>query len=306
MSIIRFNRFVPTTLREWDRVFQALNDVISQTTEGTTINVDNVVSPSVPAQDAAYVTLAVNNTLTGERVLTVTSGELTKTDNGAGSTVELGLEDVGSPNTYTKVSVDSKGRVTSGTTLAESDIPSEIARDAEVTAEITAAVSAGVAAHVAASDPHAQYVLTPTWYTPASVNKAAGGTATGTVAGVTSMLDGSTYDVVEANGTTPGWDLEFTFSGITRTVTDVVVRLYYVGLTTHYCAVDLWNYTGTPAYDRVHYFTTTDTYIVIKLPMPDFTDYVSGGAAKVRLVHYSTGNPAHTVYVDYVGLRAAA
>ena len=44
---------------------------------------------------------------------------------GNGSTVlPLSMADVGTPGTYTKVTTDAKGRVTAGTTLSASDIPS--------------------------------------------------------------------------------------------------------------------------------------------------------------------------------------
>ena len=206
------------------------------------------------------------------------------------------------------------------------------------TLDLGTSVSDAIDAHVALSDPHAQYAtdqdlvdheaaadphpgyLTQTegdalyaplvhshavtWYTPASVTKVEGGAVTGTVAGVQTMLDGSLYEVVEAAGT-PGFDLEFAFSGITKTPTEIVVRVLYEGISTHGVAVELWDYTGTPAYDRVHQFTAMLDYQVIYIPLPSWSNYLSGGAAKLRIVHFSAGNPAHDVHIDYVAIRAA-
>ena len=124
MSILRLGRFVPTSIREWDAIFRSLNTVIDQAADGTvTVTADNL-----PPQDAAYVTLSNNASLTGDRVLTPVVGELTGTDAGANTTYTLGLADVGTAGTYTKVTVDAKGRVTASAVLAETDIPAEIQR----------------------------------------------------------------------------------------------------------------------------------------------------------------------------------
>ena len=55
-------------------------------------------------------------------VIGVDSGELTNT--GTSSAAQLGLATVGTSGTYTKVTTDSFGRISSGTTLTASDIPS--------------------------------------------------------------------------------------------------------------------------------------------------------------------------------------
>jgi hypothetical protein len=60
-----------------------------------------------------------NTYLTGNQTITL-SGDAT----GSGSTaITVTLANVGTAGTYTKVTTDSKGRVTSGTTLSASDIP---------------------------------------------------------------------------------------------------------------------------------------------------------------------------------------
>jgi len=55
-------------------------------------------------------------------VVGVDSGELTNT--GTSSSAQLGLATAGTAGTYTKVTTDSFGRVSSGTTLSASDVPS--------------------------------------------------------------------------------------------------------------------------------------------------------------------------------------
>jgi phage-related tail fiber protein len=73
---------------------------------------------STKAASTAFV--KAQNYLTGNQSITI-SGDAS----GTGTTsITLTLASVGTSGTYTKVTTDSKGRVTSGTTLIESDIPS--------------------------------------------------------------------------------------------------------------------------------------------------------------------------------------
>lgn len=65
--------------------------------------------------DAQYITLTTNGTLTNERVLTGTAGQITFTDGGAGGALTASLASTAvSPGTYTlaTVTVDAKGRIT--------------------------------------------------------------------------------------------------------------------------------------------------------------------------------------------------
>ena len=123
MTIIRMGRSIPKTLREWDRILEPLNQVIDETPTGVTIQADNL-----PASDAAFVTLSNNASLSGDRVLNGEAGEITITDNGAGSTVDVGLADYGAAGTYTKVVTDPKGRVVAGSSLMRTDMPAPLDR----------------------------------------------------------------------------------------------------------------------------------------------------------------------------------
>lgn len=79
-------RFIPTTVREWDRLFEPLNKVISSTEVGVTVTADNL-----PAAEAQYVTLANNTTLPNDRALRAVDGETVLTDYGAGGALTIGL-----------------------------------------------------------------------------------------------------------------------------------------------------------------------------------------------------------------------
>ena len=65
MAVIRFGRFIPTTLREWERILEPLNKVIAVDENGSaTVTADNL-----PPQDAQYLTLSNNATLTASITL---------------------------------------------------------------------------------------------------------------------------------------------------------------------------------------------------------------------------------------------
>lgn len=143
------------------------------------------------------------------------------------------------------------------------------------------------------------------YYEPTTLNVVASDGETGTVAGVTTMFDGQTLQVEEL-AATPGWDFNFDFSGIEYTLRGIVVRADYEGSATHGVGIEMWRYTGTPGYDRFTSFVGSLGYTVWYVPIPAniAANYVSGGAAKVRLNHFSAGNASHYIVVDYVGLVA--
>lgn len=96
----------------------------AQTVSGNKTFTGDVIVPTQAAADnstkaATTAFVKAQGYLTGNQTITF-SGDAS----GSGSTsVSLTLASVGTAGTYTKVTTDAKGRVTSGTTLAASDIP---------------------------------------------------------------------------------------------------------------------------------------------------------------------------------------
>ena len=140
-------------------------------------------------------------------------------------------------------------------------------------------------------------------FVPTSITNTTSDGTTGNVSTVGTMFDGNYYQIEEAGGT-PGYDIEFVFSGVTAYPKFVVTRWLYSGSATHDCTWDIWNYT-TSAWDELRAYTHSKTYyhsMTQYIPLSVHDDYVSAGAAKVRVYHHTVGNPGHYLQVDYVGL----
>ena len=139
-------------------------------------------------------------------------------------------------------------------------------------------------------------------FTPQSITEIALDTSTGTVAGVQTMRDGVIYQVEETTGV-PGFSIAFNFTGVTKIPQWLVYRAAYSGSATHWVIVYLYNYLTTN-HDSLDMIPHTEGYYIVKsvyLPF-DLTNYMSGGAMSVLFYHITSGNAAHTMYFDYVGL----
>jgi hypothetical protein len=96
----------------------------AQTVTGNKTFTGTVTAPTATLSDSSTLIATTafvkgQNYLTGNQTVTI-SGDAT----GSGATaIVLTLANVGTAGTYTKVTTDAKGRVTSGTTLAATDIP---------------------------------------------------------------------------------------------------------------------------------------------------------------------------------------
>lgn len=89
-------------------------------TNPVTITISNLQGPQGPA--GATGPTGATGAQGPSGVINIDAGELTNT--GSSTSAQLGLANAGTAGTYTKVTTDQFGRVSSGTTLSESDIPS--------------------------------------------------------------------------------------------------------------------------------------------------------------------------------------
>jgi hypothetical protein len=131
-------------------------------------------------------------------------------------------------------------------------------------------------------------------FVPSSITVNASNGTVGTVSDVQTMFDGNVYQIKELSAT-PGFDVEFVFSSVDKYPTIVA---------THDVTWDIWNYNAS-AWDTLRSFQDSRTFeasMTMYIPRNSNGNYVSSGAAKVRVYHRSPGNAAHNINVDYVGL----
>jgi hypothetical protein len=132
------------------------------------------------------------------------------------------------------------------------------------------------------------------------------GTSASSVTDATVMYDGNTYDISEVTGV-PGFDVEFNFTNIdtTRRFNFIVARWQYDGSATHFITIDIYNYTTT-SWDEVRVFSNSNNYFASMtqyMPIGNQPNYVdANGNAKIRFYHQTSGNAAHDIHIDYVGL----
>lgn len=113
----------------------------------TSISVTTLASSSNDVTNKAYVDAAISAASGGISSVTSTDGTIT-VDNTDPKNPILSLPSVVTASTYTKVTVDNRGRVTTGTTLASTDIPSLDA--SKITSGTIAVANGGTGATTAA------------------------------------------------------------------------------------------------------------------------------------------------------------
>lgn len=153
-GVVRLGTQVPKDAREWERVLRTLNTAVRVDADG------NVIFEGVAPNTVAFVIIGSSSAVPNARGLAVTS-ELTLTDNGAGSSLQIGV----------------------APTIARDTEVTTAANAAQAAAEATAA--AALTAHEGASNPH------PTYLTQAEgdarYSQFASGTATPSLTGMTTV-----------------------------------------------------------------------------------------------------------------------
>lgn len=141
-----------------------------------------------------------------------------------------------------------------------------------------------------------------TFTSPNSITVNTGGTPVGAISDIQTLLDGNVYQLPEVAGT-PGFDVEFVFTGITD-VKGFAFRAYYAPLTSsHLVTFAAWNY-DTSAWDQFMELppSTGYNYRYIEIPNGNSPYFDGSGNAKIRFYHNSSGNAAHDLYVDFIAL----
>lgn len=138
---------------------------------------------------------------------------------------------------------------------------------------------------------------------PTSLNVVAGGTPTGSITDVQTLLDGNVYQLPEV-GATPGFDLEFDFTDV-GTIAGFVTMTRYTGISNHIVSHRLYNYTDTQDDTFLLIPHTATNYQYRTVLIPSDAKYIDGSNnAQMIFVHESagTGGGSHNFYVDYVAL----
>ena len=141
-------------------------------------------------------------------------------------------------------------------------------------------------------------------YVPTTLTLNTGTATGGAVANVREMHNGLTYDVDEVTGV-PGYSIDFHFTGVTKNPRFVTARFLYNGLSTHHVGILLWDYSDS-AWRSFRVFTDTGGYyenVTSAIPLDIASNYRNAaGEAEVRIYHYTSGNSAHDIMIDYIGL----
>jgi hypothetical protein len=120
------------------------------------------------------------------------------------------------------------------------------------------------------------------------------------------VADDASYVICAETTTTPGFALTVTYTGVGAGPYDVIFNGRYSHSASHGAELEIWNFSGTPAWDDVdadaddftHVGGGADEDLRFSLPNP-LADYVSGGELRLRIIHNDLGQvSAESLKVD--------
>lgn len=138
--------------------------------------------------------------------------------------------------------------------------------------------------------------------TPTLVSAIAGTVAGGSVVdNVQIPNDGLVYQVTEV-AAVPGFNIHFTFPNV-QGFHGIITRYRYQGSATHYVGIDVYNINKAD-YDQLALLRLTDAYYEWKniYGIINSDNYLQGNKVVVRFYHYTNGDVAHDIYIDYIAL----
>lgn len=125
----------------------------------------------------------------------------------------------------------------------------------------------------------------------------------GDIDSVSAIDDADVYEVTEVTGV-PGYDIQVDFVAVDQIANKVVAHIWYDGGAGHTVNLEMWNYTGTPAWDVIGVIPESSDYIWVELDISNPSDYINGSnEASIRFYHLTSGNITHSVYIDYAVLK---
>ena len=145
--------------------------------------------------------------------------------------------------------------------------------------------------------------VTEVIYAPNSITVTTGTYSAGDVDSVTTLCDDDTYDVDEVSGI-PGFDIRFNYTSVVE-FNRVWFHLTYTPASSHIPQIEVYNY-DTSDWDIVDSFTARADIQFIEVVIPDDENYIDeSGNAIVRIYHNESGNPTHSILIDYAAIVKA-
>jgi hypothetical protein len=137
---------------------------------------------------------------------------------------------------------------------------------------------------------------------PASMTVNTGTLISGSVSSVASWQDGDYIEIQEASGV-PGFDIEFTFTGIT-TFSFLSSSSYYDGSSSHHVTISLYDNVAS-SWKILYTYSAGNNYNYrfSDIPTDNIEKFISDSReVKIRFYHPVSGDASHDLFIDYLAL----